>query len=173
MGRLRPSDQRSIMQSKRVICSCGLSGELRWDPSGNFTLDLGDFFYGSATASSVKEHAGHGRHVRIFLRDVPCMIRTVLSSDGPLRCQWLSKAMWGNYLYFQCKDMPSDVEVFTGGHLRMVGDWIKIHFHNEPTVSQTKLYLALMMAHHPRLGAASVLQTVPSDLLMQAMQALL
>ena len=156
------------MQVKQVTCSCGLSGELVWDVKGNLTLELGDYFYGAATASSVKEKCK--RHVRIQLHDIPRMIATLLDADGPLRCQWLMDAQWGDFLYVQCMHMPQRVEIFTGGHSNQVDDWIKIHFQNQPTPSRSKLCLALMMGHHPRLGVVSALQLLPSELLMHALE---
>ena len=158
------------MQVKQVTCACGLSGELLCDASGVLSLELGIYSYGAATASSVKEKCRN--HVRIHLHDIPRMLATLLGADGPLRCHWLMDAQWGDYLYVHCMHMPQRVELFTGGHSNQVDDWIKIHFQNQPTLSRSTICLALMMAHHPRLGAGSALQILPSELLLHALDVL-
>jgi len=158
------------MQVKQLVCDSGLSGELLWRAGGALTLELGNYSYGQATASSVQERGGSSRHVRIHLHDISRMLEPLLQADSPIvHCHWKTDDKWGDFLYVQCRNMPQNVEVFSGGHLRFVGDWIKIHFQNQPAPSRSSISLALMMAHHPRLGAASALQLVPPELLVQAL----
>jgi len=149
----------------KMVLASGVSGELSWDELGGVALELGDYSYGKATAASVKERTAADKHTRIHLHDILRMIGPLLRSDGPLHCQWKADDRWGDFLYVECKQMPLTVEVYSGGMLRLVGDWIKIHFQNKPGPSRSKICLAVMMAFHPRLGAASALQVIPEELL--------
>ena len=139
-------------------------GELAWDNFGNITLDLGDYCFGKATASSVKEKAAVDKHTRIHVCDVPIMLEPLLSSSV-LNGYWKQDSRWGDFLYLECQNMPQRVEVYSGGMLCSVGEWIKIHFQNDPKLSLKKIYQSIMMAHHARLGARSALQMVHEDLL--------
>jgi len=128
------------------------------------TLDLGDYSMGRATAASVKEKSVFDRHTRIHMKDVPRMLESIfflhsgirssnISTQLLLHCHWKKDLTWGNYLHIECDQMPSRVDVYSGGQLHLVGNWIKIHFldsnnNNTPRLSYSSICLTIMMVYH-------------------------